>query len=423
MSILPARTALAASALALVSALPAAAQATLWTVDDDGPADFADLQAAIDGAAPGDVLSVAVGSYPGPFVVDKGLTLITSTGVTLHTADPLLGIADPTLLVRDLPADQAFVLHDGQVFNGNASAAAAIVVRDCAGPVWFQDVFVDSYGAESLHVEDSASVVLNGSRMQTNVMPAAADGTPQPGAGARVDGGGLHLHDSDLVGSHGVFQLPGLPSASGPAPGGDGLLLLDGSLRLLGGSLSAGSGGSFFVEGCQTGADGGTGLRLPAGPGSPAALVRDALVSGGSPGFFDGGCAPVPAPGVALDASGGPIVQSATPARQLSVPGLAGVGEAITLEVDAEPGDTLWFFSALQAGVAVPAAGVQMHLDTASLVQLLVLPAPPSGDLSLPVTLPSLPAGLDVLAVPLQVFALDDQGGRHETGPGQLVIH
>lgn len=55
---------------------------TVWTVDDDGPADFSDLAAAVAFAQAGDVISIAPGSY-GSISVDKRLSLIGQSGAEL----------------------------------------------------------------------------------------------------------------------------------------------------------------------------------------------------------------------------------------------------------------------------------------------------------------------------------------------------
>jgi len=46
-----------------------------WTVDDDGPADFHTIREAISAASNGDTIFVKNGTYSGPIVIDKTLTL------------------------------------------------------------------------------------------------------------------------------------------------------------------------------------------------------------------------------------------------------------------------------------------------------------------------------------------------------------
>ena|GEM_PF-1566930 len=52
------------------------AGAKTWTVDDDGPADFSSIQAAINAASDNDTIYVSSGTYAGPVIVNKSLTLI-----------------------------------------------------------------------------------------------------------------------------------------------------------------------------------------------------------------------------------------------------------------------------------------------------------------------------------------------------------
>ena len=60
--------------LACTLACPAWSQ-TQWTVDDDGPADFSNLQFAVNSVFPGDVLLIQPGVY-GDVSIDKRLTLL-----------------------------------------------------------------------------------------------------------------------------------------------------------------------------------------------------------------------------------------------------------------------------------------------------------------------------------------------------------
>jgi hypothetical protein len=59
-----AKTCLAASLLAI--SLISTVDARIITVDNDGPADFNNIQVAIDGATDGDVVEIKPGTYTGP---------------------------------------------------------------------------------------------------------------------------------------------------------------------------------------------------------------------------------------------------------------------------------------------------------------------------------------------------------------------
>ncbi|MDG6256916.1 MAG: hypothetical protein QCH35_04880, partial [Methanomicrobiaceae archaeon] len=71
----PMHVLLIAVALAVL-AIPA--QAAPLVVAESG-GDYADLQSAVDAAAPGDAIEVRAGAYPGLVVVDKALS-ITGSG-------------------------------------------------------------------------------------------------------------------------------------------------------------------------------------------------------------------------------------------------------------------------------------------------------------------------------------------------------
>ncbi len=58
---------------------------TTWTVDDDGKADFDNIQAAIDAASDGDEIVVMPGTYIG---TDNNVVEMPSVSVTLRSSDP-----------------------------------------------------------------------------------------------------------------------------------------------------------------------------------------------------------------------------------------------------------------------------------------------------------------------------------------------
>lgn len=74
----------------LVTAVPAAA-ATTWTVDDDGPADFATIQAAIDAASNGDTIIVAAGTYTNDIWDSSALPTPIPYGYRITKSITLLG--------------------------------------------------------------------------------------------------------------------------------------------------------------------------------------------------------------------------------------------------------------------------------------------------------------------------------------------
>ena len=62
----------------------------IWTVDDDGPADFSSIQEAINAASPGDTIYVYNGTYYERVVVNKSVSLIGD-----ETAKPTINATGP----------------------------------------------------------------------------------------------------------------------------------------------------------------------------------------------------------------------------------------------------------------------------------------------------------------------------------------
>jgi len=63
-------------AFVVMSGSALASPGTTWTVDDDGPADFSTIQAAVDAASPDDTIIVGAGTYYEEVNIDKPLTLL-----------------------------------------------------------------------------------------------------------------------------------------------------------------------------------------------------------------------------------------------------------------------------------------------------------------------------------------------------------
>lgn len=409
------------AAAVLVLAATALAQA-VHTVDPVG-GDFATIQAALDAAAPGDIVLVTGGSHEN-VVIQKGVVLVGAGGgfITKAAAGP--GVAQPPLRVVGIPAGESVVVAGLTVFTVTSGATAAVEVSGCAGAVWLQDLFVDSYGSDALVVEGCASTVVAGSIVQVNLVPALPDGTPQAGAGGRVSGATRgFLHDTWLVGSHGTLVGPGDPVPNAAAPGGPGLVVEDAWVRVAGGLVNGGSGNSFHSAGCSSGGDGGPGLVTADGPapGLPSVTLEQVGVSGGFGGFFDAGCAPPPSSGPAFDSLRGSVSIAAGTARRFSLPPVVKASQGTVLELDGVAGDVALLFGA-QSGVPAKAVGaLDLHLQAGTLFLVAVLPLA-GASLDLGAGVPALPAGVEAVAVPLQAVFLDAQGGKHDAGPRCVVV-
>ena len=76
--------------------LTSTALATTWTVDDDGKADFDNIQAAIDAASDGDEIVVMPGTYTS--TQDGHVVNMLGKAVTLRSSDP----SDPDVVAATI---------------------------------------------------------------------------------------------------------------------------------------------------------------------------------------------------------------------------------------------------------------------------------------------------------------------------------
>ena len=406
-----------AALVLLALAAPAAAQSVL-TVGASG--EFATPQAAIDAALPGDIV-LLLEAFEANVVIDKGVALVGSGQALLKPS----GSDQPVVRVAGVPAGQSVLLAVLTVFVFDGGADMAVEVTDCDGAVWLEDVFVDAYGAPALVAHDAHSLVCVDSPLQTNLVPALPDGTPQPAPGAHVSGSThAFLHDGHVMGSHGVLQGPGNPVPTAAPDGGPGLVVVDAQVKVAGTQLLGGSGNSVFVGGCSLGGDGGTGLVTLNGPdaGTPAVALRDATVLGGGAGFHSGGCAPPPVPGAAFDVLPGSVTTVAAVPRRFDLPALVEAGQPLTLAFDGVAGDIALLFGSASAAPALAVGAIDLHLAVGSLFPIATF-ALAGSSLDVPASVPALPPGFEGLIVPLQAVFVDAQGGKHASPPRALVIH
>jgi hypothetical protein len=111
----------------LVLGLAGIASANTWFVDDDGGADFTDIQGAIDAAAPGDVIHVLPGTYA-PFTLGKPLVILGSPGARVFSA---FGF---DALVANVPGPGVTVLAD-LTFD-----RATLRIQQCSRAVFLEGV-------------------------------------------------------------------------------------------------------------------------------------------------------------------------------------------------------------------------------------------------------------------------------------------
>lgn len=394
------------------------------TVAQTGSADFSEIADAVNAAQDGDVIVVAFGSYL-PFVIDgKGLTVVAPTGASMVTGVGSSGAQGALITIRNLAPQQRCVIEQLSLTNFT-TAKATLYVADCAGPVWLQHLFVDSYNATGVAIERSAAVVVNDCDIQTNTVPCLPNGTPNPRPGTRIVDSRVTLHLSSTTGSHGNTVGFGFPTPTAPAPGGMGLEVIDSQVDLSACVVHGGSGNSMTLSGCFHGGNGGVGLVLGTAGGlgaPPQVRLRDVSLAGGNPGFFQVGCAPTPLPGIPSVVTAGQIQSLAAPARRLIADGVALVGTSFDLSLHGAPLDQALVF----AGVPAPAIplpgtlGAALHLAPASVLVVLQLPA--TGALPLEFVVPPLPPGAGAALAGVQFVALSSSGTVVESGPLAITV-
>jgi hypothetical protein len=239
------------------------------TVDDDGPADFATIQAAIDAATHGMTIEVAPGTY-GPFDVgDKRLAVRSASGAAVTTID---AAGQPTSAVKFGAGStfdsklQGFTIRTGRgtVFPNNPSgwragggvylwgptdggAAAAVTIEDCVfigssggcgygAGLWtrrgnvavrrcvFQGLSAQHHGP-AISVDSLGMPRTGGKEGDSTVIEDCFIGTSSSynnggiliGAGATATPADIRISRCEFVGNSGTYQAGALLTGADPA--------------------------------------------------------------------------------------------------------------------------------------------------------------------------------------------------------------
>ncbi|MEM7309179.1 MAG: hypothetical protein AAF682_21015 [Planctomycetota bacterium] len=417
---------LAPAALAL-SLVPAAASAqVIWTVDDNGPADFVSVQDAIDAAADGDTILVRTGNY-GTLVVDgKGLTIQGEPGAVLS----VFLFAAPIIVIRNIAADQAVHLRGFETSALGVAEQETTVIDACDGPVLLEDIsYPGSIGGsgEPVEISDCASVTL----VRCSLIAPATFASYSlftffshvPYRGLIATDSNVFLYDTVVRGSSGISAAVDFAITIPPGTSGAGVVLRDSTLLASGCTFTGGSGGGDPSGLCYAGEDGQAGLELlalPAGPGSTARLI-DCTINGGSGG--NGGCGladGVDAPDQQVDALS-QVIDLPGSARSFSSVSPAQDGTVLTLSLTGDPGDEVLLHVSEGAvpGLFLAPFNIALHMSLP--VGVLALgTVPPGGTLNVPLPIPSLP-GLDYFRFVGQALFLSGTG-FHDGGPSTLLV-
>jgi parallel beta-helix repeat protein len=149
--------------ICLILAIPS--QAATITVDDDGPADFNNIQAAIDAAVTGDTILVADGTYTGPGNRDidflgKAITVRSQSG-------PENCIID----CNRTQMSQGFYFHNGEdsnslldgftIINGFHMYGGGICCKDSSNPTINNCIIADAIHSCGIYCNNSSPIITN----------------------------------------------------------------------------------------------------------------------------------------------------------------------------------------------------------------------------------------------------------------------
>jgi len=403
------------------------AQGSVWTVDDDAPADFASIQLAVNAAANGDAVLVRDGTYSGFTIDGKGLLILGDTTGTARVEQSSFG-SDPVVEVVNLAANQTVVFMGLEVeaLPGFFSTGEAIEVVDCLGPVWIEDCNLIGLGLlAAVRVTDSSTAIITRSTLVGANAPDLAFGLGWSD-GLYCDDSNAYVYDSDLVGSDGLGGPCGDDIECGPAtPSGNGASIWGGSMYISGSVLTGGTGDD-GETGCifQTmgnGSAGGDGVSLSGAVPSTVELVDTGLffgLGGDGSGVCSDGADGAPS----FVAASSTLVSTAGVARSLSSTTPVREGEMTDIVFTGAEDDFVFGVASTSAlGLALPGyhgpllVGVPFNLVTVGVL-------PPSGEVTLTLTMDPLPGGWDYLVRYLQALHVTPGLEAFLSAPTALVV-
>lgn len=418
-------------ALTLLLTCGAASAQTTWTVDDDGPADFSSLPAAVAAASDGDTLIVRDGYYQEIHLNGKGLTIV-GEGQVLIDGGGFFTSTISSLDVRNTLPGQTVVLRNLEFIGTAISNDGLRITRlvNCAGPVLLEDCTVSPQFLIGYPMEASACDSLTLVRCEIRGGQSFIDtssgfilGNVSYTAVSAVDCQ-IAVYDSLLQGSRGraAFYFNG--QLVPPTDPGHGLRVNDSSFLVVGSELRGGDAGS--TEGltdCVPGGDGGAGLIVKSNSGTPpggthqGSLLVGGLGSPGTCGMLDG------QEGAVVEDPFGITTLWPGAARKSGITSPVVEGGIATLEFEGVPGDPVVALYGPELIPAFPYLPEPTLLHLALPFELLFLGVvPPSGSGSIDFTMPQLDPGVLSATLFVQVAQIGAPLATYEGGPSALTI-
>ena len=131
--------------------LTSTALATTWTVDDDGKADFDNIQAAVDAASDGDEIVVMEGMYYEHDINTLGKSILIEGSI--NTAGELLAVVhgnwQGSVFVCDSGETTSTVLKNLLITGGNALSGSGMYIEESA-PSLVGCTFMNNYAIKGL---------------------------------------------------------------------------------------------------------------------------------------------------------------------------------------------------------------------------------------------------------------------------------
>lgn len=237
----------------VVTLLGALAPAQTYVVDAaNGPgAHFTDLWSAVAAVPDGAVLTVRAGLYAGPTIQGKGLTMLGEPGARLMA---VVGVA---LRIENLAASQHVVVRGFQLEPILNLGAVDLVCQNNLGGVVLDGLLpnlsiystrrllanhCDRLQVRDVHCNSTSELSHCNAVLSQTVCAASSGAFPA----LRLTGGAVQIVGGSVQGAFGLGQ-----------PGGPGILMNGGDLRLLGttqilGGLGVGSVDGFAIDGLGT---------------------------------------------------------------------------------------------------------------------------------------------------------------------------
>jgi len=252
---------------------------TSWTVDDNGPADFATIAAAVGSALvhDGDVLLVEPGSY-GAFTTSKDLAIVGNEG----------GAKPSVSGESHVDNVDSFTLAGLDLFELRVlGAAGRVAIEDCEIG---HESKVGSGAYETFVIEDCAEVVVSNALLQGKI---GDETTYVESPGVNIRNSHVAVVNCEIHGGEGADAfLTGLPGEAG-------VDIEDGSLVV--------------IAACSiTGGSGGSGVKICSSFGASAIRVSDSAlwVKGNASHVLDSGEDCPPGDNYAISGSAADVVVS-----------------------------------------------------------------------------------------------------------------